>query len=624
MSKAPCVLILALLVAALLTAGAVSAQENWMGPNLVANPGFEQVDAAGLPTDWRPTANPAGSAKFSQDKQIYLVDAAAMKIEVPDTGGATLQSKPVPVVGGKSYLFSLAFKADGFGEPGKYSGVDGYVGTDFLDATGKNLGRGPGVGFPYNHTDWDLRDVFIPVPPTATQMIISASVSNHSAKQIGTNIPSTLWLDAVQLREYTPPVTPEWAKQKVPRIVEGGITTSRAQAYQLAGLNNSGGKWSPISADPNSDYGSILTSPPGVGPGIMAHSPYFTSMPPGLYRAVLRARIGDPSKQEKVGAIDIGSEFAGMRAGLDIYARDFAKADTYQDFSMDFILRSAGYWMFRVYTEGNQPFTVDTVKIFQLSQFQDRQLLDLYPGSEGAIPADVQPRRNTYPFTGLLVAGALYDYYRIVDAFHLTGTEMKLDTVPIEKGRSQVYVGFPGTAKELFDHNLIYLCGADASALTLRQKHMIAEYVRRGGGLIVLGGHKTLDRGSMGGSLLDEILPLDLPAEPRQLIFTPEGTPVLAGTPHPLTQYVDFSAKPVSYYMHDLQAKPAAQVLLTAGGKPGLVIWQAGKGRVATVDIIPMGSPAEGQVPFWKWDGWVNLLRDLSWWVAGQDDHFPS
>ena len=84
---------------------------------------------------------------------------------------------------------------------------------------------------------------------------------------------------------------------------------------------------------------------------------------------------------------------------------------------------SAGYWGFRVYTQGNQSFTGDIVKIFPLALLEDKQLLDLYPGSEGTIPATIQPRRNAYPFTGLLVAGAFYDYYRI--AMPITSVAMR-------------------------------------------------------------------------------------------------------------------------------------------------------------------------------------------------------
>jgi hypothetical protein len=347
----------------------------------------------------------------------------------------------------------------------------------------------------------------------------------------------------------------------------------------------------------------------------MAHSPYFTNAPPGLYRALLRAKVAANAGDKEAGTMDVFSELAGTRAELHLFPKNYAAANAYQDFSVDFILRSAGYWGYRVYTQGNQPFTADIVKIFPLALLEDRQLLDLYPGSEGVIPADVQPRRIPYPFTGLLVAGAMYDFYRIVDAHHLSGYEMKLKMVPIQKGRSQVYIDFPATAKELFDHNVIYLCGADLTALTLRQKNMLAEYVRRGGGLIVFGGHKALDRAGLKGSLLEEILPVAGGAGIPPLVSLPGGVPLVRGAAHPVTQFADFDSSPVCFYVHDLQARSESQVLLTVGGKPG-------KGRVAAVGMTCFGSPAESQTPFWQWRSWVLLLRDLAWWVAGHDEHF--
>jgi len=613
----------AAIFAAVLFAAAVAwAAEDWIGPNLLANPGFEQADDQGVPMDWVAAAQPAGSAQFSLDKEVFLVGTAALKIEVPNTGGAFVRCKPVPVEGGKWYLFSIGYRTEGFGPPGKYSGVDSSVGVTWLDAEGKNVGGGPAVAFPYHAIDWDLRDCFLQAPPAATQAVFTVVIGNHSQERTGTNIPSALWLDGGQVREYIPPPTPEWALQKVPRIVEGGISTARVQAYQLSGQNVAGGKWSPIIPDPEATYDSVITSPEGVGRGLMAHSPYFTNAPPGLYRAILRCKVADNTRGEKAGMMDIFSEFASTRAVLDLYAKDFAAPNKFQEFSVDFILRTAGYWGFRVYTEGNQPFTADIVKIFPLALLEDRQLLDLYPGSEGAIPQELQPRKNAYPFSGLLIAGAMYDYFRIVDAFHLTAYEMKLNTVPIQKGRSQVYVGFPETAQALFDHNLLYLCGADLTALTLRQKHMIAEYVRRGGGLIVFGGHKSLDRGGARGSLIEEVLPVICQGGLPPLLHFPQGAPLIKTSPHPVTEYADLSPAPLCFFMHDLQARPEAQTLMTVADKPAIVVGQAGKGRVAVIALTCFGEAAEGQTPFWKWPYWVLLLRDLSWWVAGADEHF--
>jgi uncharacterized membrane protein len=324
----------------------------------------------------------------------------------------------------------------------------------------------------------------------------------------------------------------------------------------------------------------------------------------------------------QAGAMDLFSELAGTRAELSLFPKDFPAANAYREFPVDFILRSAGYWGFRVYTQGNQPFTADIVKIFPLALLEDKQLLDLYPGSEGSIPAQIAPRRNAYPFTGLLVAGALYDYYRIVDAHHLSGYEMKLEMVPIRKGRSQVYVGFPETAASLFDHNVIYLCGADLTALTLRQKNMLAQYVRRGGGLILFGGHKALDRAGLKGSLLEEVLPVTGGAGLPPLVALPGGAALVRGAAHPVTQFAGFDPPPVCFFVHDLQPRPESQTLITVGGKPGLVVGKFGKGRVAVVGMTCFGSPAASQTPFWEWRSWVLLLRDLAWWAAGQDEHF--
>jgi hypothetical protein len=609
-------------VLAICSAPAVALGLDWIGPNLLTNPDFETADDQAQPVAWTVTATPAGTAKFGLDQQVFLAGKAALKAEVPDTGTAAVRCQPVPVEGGQWYLVSAGYRSEGFGERGKYSGVDSYVAITWNDASGKQIGSSPGISFPYHPVDWDLGDRFVQAPAGAAQLVLTASLNNHSQQQIGKNIPSALWLDGWQVRPYKPPPTPDWALQKVPRIVEGGLSTSRAQAYQLSSQNMAGGKWSSILADPQATYDSVISSPEGVGKGIMAHSPYFTNAPPGLYRALLRCKVANNAGDRETGMMDVFSEFASARAELHLSPRDFPVADTFQEFSVDFILRSAGYWGYRVYTQGNQPFAADIVKIFPLALLEDKQLLDLYPGSEGAIPADLQPRRNPHPFTGLLVAGALYDYFRIVDAHHLSGYDMKLNMIPIRKGRSQIYVGFPETAQDLFDNNVIYLCGADLTALTLRQKNMLAEYVRRGGGLIVFGGHKALDRAGLRGSLLEEILPVTGAGGLPPLVTLPGGVPLARGTDHPVTQFVDFEAAPVCFYVHDLQARPEAQTIITVGGRPGVVVGQSGKGRVAVIGMTCFGAPAESQTAFWEWRAWVLLLRDLAWWVAGQDDRF--
>lgn len=606
---------------ALLFAGWASAEVNWLGPNVLANPGFERLTDAGQPESWTSAANPAGSARFSVDTTTVLVDKAALHIELPDTGSASLRSAPVAIEGGKAYLFSVGFRATGFGPAGKFSGVDSSMRVEWLDAAGKGVGAANAAAFPYNASDWDLRDSFVTAPAPATAAVVSYVFSNRSREVAQENIPSEMWLDGLQLRLYSPPATAEWAKRKVPRIVEGGISTSPLQAYQPSAWNMAGGKWSAIKPDSDATYDSVITSPPDVGPGIMAHSPYWTGTAPGLYRVLLRCKVGDNTRADRAGGMDVGSELAAMRAGADIFPKDFAAPSQFQEIALDFILRTAGYWMVRLYTAGNQPFTCDCVKIVPLALLSDSDLLALYPGSEGSIPPDLKPRKQG-PFTGLLLGGPLSEVYRLNDAFHLTDYDMKLDTVWAQKSWSQTWPGFPETPQALFDHQVIAICDLQAASLTLRQKRMLEEYVKRGGGLVMLGGHVAFERGHIQGSLLEPLLPVVCKPAFAPLIHTPQGQALVSGQDHPTTVSCNFADAPVAYFVHDVQPRPRAQVLLKVGEHPAVVVGSYGEGRVACITLAAFGDPGPDQIPFWQWRSWITFVRDLLWWTAGEEARF--
>ena len=176
---------------ALLASPSRSAGLDWVGPNLLANPGFEIAGNNGLPADWTVSATPAGSARFSLDKQVFLAGKMSLKAEVPDTGSAAVQSKPAAVEGGAWYLVSVGYRTEGFGQRGKYSGVDSHVTVAWNDAAGKQIGLSPGIGFPYHPVDWDLGDRFVLAPEGAAQLVLTAGLGNHSQRQTGITSPGT-------------------------------------------------------------------------------------------------------------------------------------------------------------------------------------------------------------------------------------------------------------------------------------------------------------------------------------------------------------------------------------------------------------------------------------------------
>ena len=151
---------------------------------------------------------------------------------------------------------------------------------------------------------------------------------------------------------------------------------------------------------------------------------------------------------------------------------------------------------------------------------------------------------------------------------------------------------------------------------------MIREFVARGGGLMLLGGHKAFDLGGIQNSLLGELLPVT---------FISGSAPALAGlgrpvalvkaAAHPTTEALDLSTGPLAFWWHRAQPKPAATTLLAlANGEPAIVAGNFGKGRVLCVLLTCHGDPQAGQTAFWQWAPWPILLRDLCWWTSGRED----
>ena len=58
------------------------------------------------------------------------------------------------------------------------------------------------------------------------------------------------------------------------------------------------------------------------------------------------------------------------------------------------------------------------------------------------------------------------------------------------------------------------------------------------------------------------------------------------------------------------------------GSRPALVLGTFGRGRVACLTLTAHGAPAKGDVPFWQWRAWPTVLRNVIWWITGQDHRF--
>jgi uncharacterized membrane protein len=101
-------------------------------------------------------------------------------------------------------------------------------------------------------------------------------------------------------------------------------------------------------------------------------------------------------------------------------------------------------------------------------------------------------------------------------------------------GPDELPEGFPTTREELYVYSGLILGSVEASFFTHDQLQMMADFVgQRGGGLLVLGGHRAFAEGGYAGTPLADALPvvLDAPSGQPFAEIIPELTP--AGRRHP-------------------------------------------------------------------------------------------
>ena len=164
--------------------------------------------------------------------------------------------------------------------------------------------------------------------------------------------------------------------------------------------------------------------------------------------------------------------------------------------------------------------------------------------------------------------------------------------------------GFPRTREELFSYRALILGSVEAAAFSGDQLQMIADFVdRRGGGLLVLGGARAFGEGGFGGTPVADALPLTIDPRTRASEATElarlQIAPTRAGQSHAATQIAGDEAASVERWRElpqvtsvnaPLEPKPGATVLLNGTDERGrihpVLTWQPyGRGKAVALTL---------------------------------------
>ncbi len=138
--------------------------------------------------------------------------------------------------------------------------------------------------------------------------------------------------------------------------------------------------------------------------------------------------------------------------------------------------------------------------------------------------------------------------------------------------------GFPKTREELFQYRALILGSVEAASFTPEQLRMIADFVnKRGGALLMLGGRRSFAEGGWAGTPVGDVLPVVMGQPNTKYLATDIAVrPTRAGTAFPVTQIAKTDEATARKWdeMPELSAvnqirevKPGATVLLTGTDK---------------------------------------------------------
>jgi uncharacterized membrane protein len=152
---------------------------------------------------------------------------------------------------------------------------------------------------------------------------------------------------------------------------------------------------------------------------------------------------------------------------------------------------------------------------------------------------------------------------------------------------------------------------------TPNRLELLREYVRQGGGLIMVGGYLTFQgiegKGKWAGSPVESVLPVTLQTGDDR-VERPEGVEPRVVGDHPITAGLD-ERWPVVLGYNRVTARAEAEVLARVGEDVLLACRQAERGRTIayTTDCGPHWCPP----PFVAWPGYRRLWQQMVGWAAG-------
>ena len=379
--------------------------------------------------------------------------------------------------------------------------------------------------------------------------------------------------------------------------------------------------------DPDANGGAAQAAIPGQSvSGSSTCGFYAYARKAATYRITWRIKLDDNTIPAVVLRVGTGDGQQGKAAfkhgGLELKGTDFKAAGQYQEFTYLAEKGEGGFFTVSASWNGKGRVHIDSIKIVPEKIFTEQEIVQRTSGKLELPEAWLIPK--PLPPAVHIAKGLWWNFFGLSEALAELGGAMVSSSYHANGQSGTSLRNFPTTWQQFMACNLILLVNVDAQAIGPSGRLLLEEYVKNGGTLFVCGGPFAFEPGGYQDTALAKLLPCEMTGPGR---VKAEGGFVLkptAGAKGILPDTLSWQAEPRVFYYHEVQPKKDAQILVTADGKPMLMVWPVGKGRVAALVATAEGEPAPGQLAFWNWGDLPRLIAGVSrWLMQGQGENLP-
>lgn len=552
---------------------------------VLSNSSFEEI-ANTKPVGWSASGQPKGfDWNVTAEEHHSGSNAVAIRLTShADMARIEITSGTASVTPGKLVRLSGWYKSVGWSGKGNIWSQTALL---FYDDSHKLVGTRDGsfLEIPYAPTDaWKFAEMIAPAPDAAREARIVITVHCYDVSKETSPV---LFVDDMNLQSLEVPDASKDARR----------WTYPARVYGID---------IPTDRLPDSLVGGAIHARVGVDhPGGLISGPMIPDQGPGLFRATFRTRVADNSKPDQVCTIYVASNGVinshTMRSRT-LLATDFKNPNQFEEFSIDFLRPPRGGMQYLCTWHGKVDLWVDTFAVTELKRLPDRELVTMY----GEVPGgEVKPDSKGGLF---VLRGPSFPLYRVDEVAKELGTTVtRTACISTPGGNSILTPPFPTDPAELSGLRAVVLADVDAECLGFQGRDALRKFVEAGGKLVVLGGWISLGASKMGGTFFEEMLPVN---DPGCFDLEAYGPPASL---QPARDWVEvrslpWSEGPCVLWAHKIVPKPDAKVLVTAAGRPFIVVGTIEAGRVIVCAGTVLGSPPSRTKPFWEWGGWPKLL----------------